>query len=272
MSDVELRLDCRCQLGEGISWIAEQSGLEGGAFVFVDIHACEVHSVSVDGSGHRVWRLPERIGWLIPVASGDGYLAGMQSGFARLWLEPDIRVEWLNRVFVDRPELRLNDAKADTAGNIWAGSLNNEDESRPEGCLFRLSPAGVLTLMDDGYCVANGPAISPDGSTFLHTDSARRSIFAFDLDASTGTLVNKRVWKTFTVEEGYPDGMNFDVSGNLWVAHWGGGCVSLLFTSRGIAAASGPSCVASHECSFRRGESRPSLCYFSASWSGCQSA
>ena len=232
MFDVELRLDSRCQLAEGISWISDQNEANRGAFVFVDIHAQEVHSYSLNG-GHRVWCLPERIGWLIPVASGDGYLAGMQSGFARLWLEPEIRFVWLNRVFEDWPELRLNDAKADAAGNIWAGSLNNDDESRSEGCLFRLSPAGELTVVDDGYCVANGPAISPDGRTFLHTDSARRTIFAFDFDAAAGTLKNKRIWKIFATEEGYPDGMNFDASGNLWVAHWGAGYVS-CFSPTGI--------------------------------------
>lgn len=60
----------------------------------------------------------------------------------------------------------------------------------------------------------------------LHTDSGRRTIYAFDLDASAGQLSNKRVWKVFTEAEGYPDGMCFDAEGCVWVAHWGGGCVS----------------------------------------------
>jgi len=39
---------------------------------------------------------------------------------------------------VDRPALRLSDTKADATGEIWSGSLNSDDESRSDGCLFRL--------------------------------------------------------------------------------------------------------------------------------------
>ena len=230
--DAELRLDSRCQLGEGISWIVDQGNPDGGAFFFVDIHAHEVHSVSLNGSGHRIWNLPERIGWLIPLASGDGYLAGMQSGFARLWLGSGIRFEWLNRIFKDRPELRLNDAKADCLGNVWAGSMNNDDESQSDGELFKLAPNGELTICDVGYCVPNGPAISHDLNLFLHTDSARRTIYSFEYDENSGLLSGKRVWHVFSEDEGFPDGMNFDVDGNVWVAHWGAGLVS-CFSANG---------------------------------------
>jgi sugar lactone lactonase YvrE len=60
----------------------------------------------------------------------------------------------------------------------------------------------------------------------LHTDSGRRTIYVFDLDAPAGKLSNKRIWKVFTEAEGYPDGMCFDAQGCVWVAHWGAGCVS----------------------------------------------
>jgi sugar lactone lactonase YvrE len=60
----------------------------------------------------------------------------------------------------------------------------------------------------------------------LHTDSTRRTIYAFDFDVLTSSLSNKRIWKIFTPHEGYPDGMTFDSTGHLWVAHWGTGLVS----------------------------------------------
>ncbi len=80
--------------------------------------------------------------------------------------------------------------------------------------------------MDAGYTVANGPAISPDGTLMMHTDSARRTIYAFDLKVAAGTVANKRVWNVFADDEGYPDGMSFDADGCVWVAHWGAGCIS----------------------------------------------
>ncbi len=60
----------------------------------------------------------------------------------------------------------------------------------------------------------------------LHTDSAARTIYAFDLDVAAGTLSNKRVWLRFSEADGHHDGKTFDAQGRVWVAHWGGACVS----------------------------------------------
>jgi sugar lactone lactonase YvrE len=173
--------------------------------------------------------MPHAVGWVIPCADSDAVMLGLQPGIARAVLgapgtEPAL--EWLARPFGDAAALRLNDAKADATGAIWAGSMNGEDSSRSEGCLFRLGSDGQLSVHDRDYDVANGPAISPDGRTLLHTDSGRRVIYAFDLDAAAGTLANKRVWKRMTPDDGHPDGMGFDAQGRVWVAHWAAGCVS----------------------------------------------
>ena len=53
----------------------------------------------------------------------------------------------------------------------------------------------------------------------------------FDLDAS-GTPTNKREFIRFPRKWGFPDGMTVDAEGLLWVAHWGGGCIS-RFTPEG---------------------------------------
>jgi len=73
--------------------------------------------------------------------------------------------------------------------------------------------------------VANGPANDEIQKVLMHTGSGRRTIYQFDLDVITGTVFGKRIWKVFTGSEGYPDGMTFDAEGNLWVAHWGAGCI-----------------------------------------------
>jgi D-xylonolactonase len=218
---VSLVWDAQCALGEGITWDAQSARM-----LFVDIHGKRVHGWTIDTAQQVTWSAPERIGWLIN--SPKGWVAGLQSGFARIDLEGDevsVR-EWLARPFPAGSSLRANDAKADESGRIWAGSLDNEAESKPHGSLFMLDTAGGLHTADTGYCVANGPAISPDGKLFLHTDSVSRTIFAFDFNAATGQLSGKRPWKVLQGNEGHPDGMNFDAEGCLWLAHWGGGCIS----------------------------------------------
>ena len=103
--------------------------------------------------------------------------------------------------------------------------LNREDEHRPDGRLYRLGPDNRLSCMDEGYAVANGPAIRGDGQLMLHTDSVRRIVYAFDMDAAAGTVTNRRVWREFGEADGHPDGMTFDADDHVWIAHWGAGMV-----------------------------------------------
>lgn len=221
-ADWALIADCGLELGEGLHWDASREVLW-----LVDILGRQVRRWSLCDSVLTSRDVPQRVGWVIPAADGL-LLLGLQGDFALTTLgigSDDVALDWIARPFAD-PALRLNDAKADSTGAVWAGSMNNDDESRSDGCLFRLSPEGLLEVVDAGYTVANGPAISPDESLMLHTDSGRRTIYAFDLNTPAGKITNRRIWKQFTEAEGYPDGMCFDAVGCIWVAHWGGGCVS----------------------------------------------
>jgi D-xylonolactonase len=210
-----------CQLGEGLHWDANTQRLWG-----VDIHGMSLWCWDLVSSTPQVWQLAHRVGWVLPTAQAGKMLLGLQGGFALADSALPTRFEWLHQPFLRNLALRLNDAKADATGAVWAGSLNNDDESKSDGCLYRLGPGGDLSLVDTGYKVANGPAINADSTLTLNTDSGRRIIYAFELDAPAGKLSNKRVWKVFAEEEGYPDGMCFDAQGCVWVAHWGAGCVS----------------------------------------------
>jgi xylono-1,5-lactonase len=218
---VRVAIECHAVLGEGLCWDRGRQTLW-----WVDIHGQRLLAWNLGDAPAIEWKSPQRIGWAIPCRDSEQLLVGLQEGFARVTpsagrLDPD----WVATP-LGSPSLRLNDAAADHSGAVWAGSLNWQDESRPEGSLFRLAPDGTVRVVDRGYCVANGPALSPDQGRMLHTDSARRTIYAFDLDVAAGEISNKRIWRLFDEEEGYPDGMCFDAEGCVWVAHWGGGCIS----------------------------------------------
>src|SRR3546814_17498505 len=75
-------------------------------------------------------------------------------------------------------------------GRIWAGRMPVTCE-RPSGAFYRLDPDGPLTQVDGPYTIANGPAIDPAGAFLLHTDTARRPIFRFDIhdDGSLGAAM-----------------------------------------------------------------------------------
>ncbi|MBN8507229.1 MAG: SMP-30/gluconolactonase/LRE family protein [Burkholderiales bacterium] len=207
------------ELGEGPLWDEDAQ-----RFLVVDIHGRAVHAWHPDSGAMQAWRLPERIGWLIPRHDRDGFVAGLQSGFVRLWLEPTLRLEPIGSPHPGEPAVRLNDAKADPWGRIWAGSMNNADHARPDGRLARLDPDGRITIVERGIRIGNGPAISADGRTLMHTDSGLRSIYRYRLDAG-GRLSDKTLWRRFEAADGAPDGMSFDADGALWIAFWGAGCV-----------------------------------------------
>lgn len=214
------------QLGEGPLWHAASQ-----RFFFVDIHGCALHAWIPATNARQSWAMPERICWLVPRSDGDGFIAGLQSGFVRLWLEPELRTEPIGTPHPGEPLVRLNDAKADRYGRIWAGSMHNDDASLQRGRLARLSADGGINVIESGIYIANGPAIAHDGSWMLHTDSYLDTVYRYDLSPE-GALSGKAVWNKFGGEQGTPDGMTLDRDGNVWVAFWGGSCIR-QFTPEG---------------------------------------
>ena len=212
----------QCQLGEGLYWDMSRQSLWG-----VDIQGCRVWRWKLDDPKVDLWNVGQRVGWVIPLQGHpDQVLLGLQQGVVIADAESLVLQKWIQKPFDRTPFMRLNDAKADVTGAVWCGSLNNDDESQPVGSLYRLSAGGRWEEIDTGYTVANGPAIDASQKVLMHTDSVRRAIYRFDLNVFDGTLSNKRIWKALADSEGYPDGMCFDAEGNLWIAHWGGACVS----------------------------------------------
>jgi xylono-1,5-lactonase len=208
-------------LGEGPLWDAACE-----RFLVVDIHGRAVHAWSPGSGDVRRWNVPERIGWLIPRRDGDGFVAGLQSGFVRLWLDPELRIEAIGSPHPDEPAVRLNDAKADARGRIWAGSMNNDDHTRTDGRLARLDTNDSIHVIERGLHICNGPAISPDGRWLFHTDSYVACTWRYRLHED-GTLDDKQLWQRFDPRggHGFPDGMSFDAEGCLWIAFFHGGCL-----------------------------------------------
>ena len=207
--------DRRDTLGEGLLW----SGREQAVF-WVDILERRVQRLALTDDAVTAWELPDVVGWLIERERG-GFVAGIGRAFAALTLDP-LTIEPIAEPERERDGNRFNDAKADAAGRIWAGSMPFACD-RPSGSFYRLDPNGIATRVDDGYTIANGPAIG-DGF-LLHTDTALRTIFRYPVH-DDGTLGPRAPFIAFEDGWGNPDGMTFDAEGHLWVACWGGACVA----------------------------------------------
>ncbi|MCJ2067073.1 SMP-30/gluconolactonase/LRE family protein [Methylobacterium sp. J-088] len=208
----------RDRLGEGPIWVPER-----GTLFWVDIEAPALNWLDLarGETGRRPF--PEPLGWIIPRAGRRDFVVGLKSGFATYDFEAD-RIVPVGDPEPDYPDNRLNDAKVDFAGRIWAGSMH-QAETAISGSLHRLDPDLTWQRMDGEYGVANGPTFSLDGRIIYHSDSAARTVYAFDLTAD-GTLSGKRPFLRFPDDWGWPDGMTTDAEGCLWIAHWGGSRIS----------------------------------------------
>jgi gluconolactonase len=122
-----------------------------------------------------------------------------------------------------------NDLVCQSDGSIWFtdptyGIMSDYEGFRadPEQLtrnVYRIDPAGVLSVVCDDFTQPNGLAFSPDEKTLYVADSAAshdpalpRHIRAFDVGG--GTLKNGRVFAH--IDKGIPDGIRTDIFGNLW--------------------------------------------------------
>jgi sugar lactone lactonase YvrE len=206
-------------LGEGPLWVAAENAL-----YWVDIKGRQLNRYDLTDDAVTRWAMPAPLCWIIARRHEPGFIAGLGKAVGVLHLSNPPVFEARLEVETDLPGNRLNDAKADSAGDIWFGTMD-DTERRPNGGLYRLAPDFSLKQEDSGYVVANGPAMSPDGVTLYHTDSAARTIYRFRRRADGG-LGERAVFVRFAPEDGYPDGMSVDAQGGVWVAHWGGGRVT----------------------------------------------
>lgn len=214
MNELTCIWQTRAQLGEGPLWVAAEN-----AVYWVDIIGKQVHRLKLDGGERRTWTFKQSVTSLAVRQSG-GFVATVRHGFAAI----DFAAEAVEPIALPEAHLtgnRFNDGKVDGNGRFWAGSMDDAGQ-QPTGSLYRLDPDQSLHTMDSPYIISNGPAFSADGQTMYHTDSIKRTIFAFTL-RTDGSIGEKRPFIQLTnPTEGAPDGMTIDSENCLWLAHYGG--------------------------------------------------
>lgn len=213
-----IRCQERCLLGEGPIWSRRDN-----AIYWVDILAPALYRLRLfDGSVSR-FAMPEPVGWVVERRARAGFIAGFQSGFAALTLDPFV-VTPIADPEPGLPNNRLNDAKVDRFGRLWAGTMDCNIE-RPSGSLYRLDTDFSVSKQDSGYLVTNGPAFSIAGDYLYHSDTPRRRVYRFAVSID-GELGERELFIEFQKDWGLPDGMTVDAEDHLWIAHWGGGRIS----------------------------------------------
>lgn len=153
--------------------------------------------------------------------AGGGFVFATRQGLY-LWDEHTGESQFILDPEADNRPARFNDGSADRLGRFWAGSTYADDQFRPEGSLYRLTPGRSVQKMAGGLACSNGLGWSPDNKTMYVTAQFAYELLAFDFDPATGDLANRRSFAKVPEADGLPDGLTVDAEGCIWSAQWGG--------------------------------------------------
>ena len=207
-------------LGEGTCWSPREQALW-----WVDILGRRLHRYRPADGAKRSWQFDEEISALAERTDAPGLVMTMRRGFATFDPQTDETPRYLHMPEQEPASNRFNDGKCDRAGRFWGGTMDFACKVR-SGALYRFGPGNDCVRHEMGFAVTNGPTWSHDERTMYFNDTTRGVVHAFDFDPIAGAISNRREWLRLAAGDGVPDGMTTDAAGRIWLAHWGGGCVS----------------------------------------------
>ena len=180
-----------------------------------------VGMVYADGSADLFVELPEgsRGNGIRFDRAGDMFIADYR-GHNVLRVDMDLREI---SVFVHEPAFHQPNDLAIMDNDILFAS--DPDWSGSTGRLWRISPNGEATLLEEGMGTTNGLEVSPDNRRLYVNESVQRKVWVYDLDQD-GSISNKRLFHEFP--DFGMDGMRCDVEGNLYITRYGKGSVAAL--------------------------------------------
>ena len=121
---------------------------------------------------------------------------------------------------------RPNDIVFDRQENIYFTDPKSYGNDKLDGRVFFIDMTTQdVSLAADSLAFPNGIAFSPRDNKLYVCESAKNHIARFDVKAP-GMLANKEIF--VKLAGGDPDGIAFDIKGNLYVAHFGTGTVFVI--------------------------------------------
>jgi len=169
--------------------------------------------------------LPSMPGFVVPALDGR-LVIGLEDG---LWaFTPETSAaERISDFLADRPELRLNDGKADRHGRLWFGSMEKTGSREHCGGFHVRHTDGTIETVREGVAVPNAIAPSLDGERVYFTDTVLGTLDVYAIDPASGAVSDRWTLAAYGGGESI-DGCSLDSDGNLWLAIIGGSRIDCL--------------------------------------------
>ena len=232
MNKVELLLDCKNTLGEGITYSSVNNNL-----YWLDINnKSKLFKLNLSSNKSELFELPEIV-TATSVKSNDELILASNNGLNLF----TISSKKFERVLNIEDQLKLtrsNDGGSDANGRFWLGTMqNNFDKDGNDipinhniGKLYKVDIDMNISVAEEGLGIPNTFVWNPNNTKFYFTDTLNGKILSYNFELESGELSNKKDFAQF--ERGHPDGSTIDTDGCIWNCRWGGSCI-VRFTPTG---------------------------------------
>ena len=207
-------------LGEGAMWDYRTNEL-----YWIDIDGKKLHRYNVETKHEKVMQLPKAPGTVVLTEDKNTCVVALVDTICSVSMNNNSIVPLSGLSFNGVP-VRFNDGKCDPLGHFWVGTIDCKDYAKPIAKLYRMEADKTLTVEKNGVVNSNGIAWSPDGTKMYYIDTPTHTVVAYDIETKTGNKSNPKVVIHTPENLGVPDGSTIDAEGMLWIAQWGGACVT----------------------------------------------
>ena len=121
-------------------------------------------------------------------------------------------------------DVRYNDGIQDELGRIIIGTMGYPEVKDNIGNVYSYYK-GEAKIIIKKTTISNGLAFSADNKFLYFIDTPTRKVAKYAYDVDTGDVK----FISYVIElkgNGSPDGMSMGKNGMLWIAEWGGACIS----------------------------------------------
>lgn len=217
---IEVKIACNtiAGVGEGAIWDYKNNRL-----LWIDTQGSLFIYTPSDGKNKEI-KLGKLVGTVVPYKTNVVVIALVDGIY-----ELDLETEKLT--FICAPENppiagnKYNDGKCDSKGRLWVGTMDI-NVAPEKGGLYVVKGNGEYEQILKDVSISNGICWSLDGDKMYYQDTPLRTVSQFDFNEKKGSISEREEVIKVPKNMGDPDGNTLDITGMVWMANWGGACVS----------------------------------------------